>query len=105
MGAPVKKQNAQSDLEAFGAPSELISEVAANSEPEVFEVLEENWESVKFFLRLTTQWHCSQHVVIGLNYQSVQFLMDVFKVEDREAVLTDLQCMEIEALKIMNKKD
>lgn len=42
-------------------------------------------------------------VFIGLNYQSVQFLFDAFKVEDKATLLDDLQAMESAALSTLNK--
>ncbi len=68
-------------------------------------MLEENWEAVNLFLRLSTQWKCSQGAMIGLNYQSVEFFFRLFKVKNRADVLMDIQVMEFEALRIINNKE
>jgi hypothetical protein len=87
-------------------PQEQIDKcIEDHKQKSVFEVFKENWESVVFFTRIQTQWVVGGFGgFIGLNYQSLDFLFKLYKVKNRKQVLEDLQIMEIEALKILNKK-
>lgn len=57
------------------------------------------------FLNLSTQWNCSQGAYIGLNYQSVSFLFDLYKVKKKKDLLEGIQIMEREALTILNARE
>lgn len=92
------------DLEVFGAAAEVVQSVGELSDPQDFEVFEENADTVVMFLRLQTQWNVSAGGVVGLNYQSAEFLFRIGKVENPLEMLEGLQVMEVAALRVMNAK-
>ena len=75
--------------------------------PPVFEVFQDNWEVVKLFLRLITQWRYSQGVRLGLNYQSIEFLFRAEKINSDEwsDYLDGIQIMEMKALEAFRDKE
>lgn len=74
-------------------------------EPEKpFEVLEENWESVRMFLRCQTQWRTTMNGILGLDYGALAWLFRLYEVTDQRAVLEDLQVMESAAMLVMNER-
>lgn len=74
-------------------------------EPEKpFEVLEENWESVRMFLRCQTQWRTTMNGILGLDYGALAWLFRLYEVTDQRAVLEDLQIMESAAMLVMNER-
>ena len=69
------------------------------TEEETFEVWPENWKAVEMFLRLQTQWVVGgMGSLIGLNYQSVSILFEVYKVKNRRKMLEQIQAIERGAL-------
>jgi hypothetical protein len=93
---------------AFGAPKELVDELRAESErAQTFKVLKENWQTIQIFSRLATQWVWgSMGGCVGLNYQSVKYLLKLNEVskKDRKKVFKDIQLMEFAALEVLNGK-
>lgn len=69
----------------------------------VFEIWEENWEAFQIFMRLQTQWVRSDGAAIGLNYNSVDFVLKILRVKDRADVFDKLQVMELAAIEFLNK--
>ena len=55
------------------------------------------------FLRLQTQWNVVMGGYVGLNYEALQWLCDLYSIEDRRAMLEGIQVMERAALRILNK--
>lgn len=53
------------------------------------------------FLRLQTQWHSEMGVYKGLNYQSLEWLCGIYKVEDPAAMFEGVRTMEAAALEQM----
>jgi hypothetical protein len=72
-----------------------------------FEILEENWEVVHLFLRLYSQWNYSQGVTIGLNYQSIEFILKVEKIDSCQwrDLMDGIQIMEAEALRVYRERE
>ena len=70
-----------------------------------FVVWEENWEIVMMFLRLQTQWNTTMGGVVGLKYEVLPWLCDLYLIEDKRAMLEGIQIMERVALKALNEKD
>lgn len=72
-------------------------------------MFEDNWESVIFFIDLSTQWHIVSGMngerVTGLNYQSVESAMNIQQIpqENRRDLFNDLKIMERSALEVINK--
>ena len=89
----------------MGAAPEIAKAMQKTSPTHDFEVLEENWQVVSMFMRLQTQWVPSMGGMIGLNYQSVEFLFRIEGVESQRDMLADLQVMEVAALDVINVKD
>lgn len=90
----VSYNEAISDLKAFGAPQEVIDELAQAQKVEDFEVWEENFPILTMFLRLQTQWRTSHAGLVGLDYSSAQWLFGLYSVEDQRDMLEGLQVME-----------
>lgn len=78
-----------------------------NDAPTVFEVFEDNWDVLRLFLRLITQWRYSQGVRLGLNYQSMEFLFRAEKIPSKDwADMVDgIQIMELKALEVFRNKE
>lgn len=70
-----------------------------------FEVWEENWESVEIFLKMQTQWNVTMGGYVGLKYEVLQWVGQLYDVEDKRRLLEDIQVMEVAALSELNKKD
>jgi hypothetical protein len=90
----------------LGAPAAVVLEARKNSGAD-FYVLEENWSAVEMFLRLQTQWVTGgMGSLIGLNYQSVEFLFKIYKIKKRKQMIEDLHDIErgvLEAIKEQNE--
>lgn len=93
------------DLAVMGASPEVVQAVQDSSPRQDFEVWPDNMAVVELFMRLQTQWVPSMGGVLGLNYQSVEFLFKIEKIENQREMLADLQLMEVAALRVMNTKD
>ena len=68
--------------------------------------MEENWEIVMMFLRMTTQWDCSFGGMVGLKYEVLLLaggLFDLYNIENRQEMFEGLQLMESVALVEINK--
>jgi len=96
----------------FGASPESIELVKKQySNKEDFEVHEENWKTVIFFLNLDTQWQIvagmSGAFYTGIPATCIEAEMNMQQIEhDKRAQLRfELKLMEREALNILNKKD
>ena len=55
------------------------------------------------FIRMMTQWRTTMGGVTGLDYSVLQMLFDLYDISNRQEVFEDLQIMEREAIKHMNK--
>jgi hypothetical protein len=91
-------------MKAWGMPDDVIEECKGQGQVEDFEVLAENWETLSLFLRMGTQWTASNGVVLGMNYQSLEFLFRAFQVIDHAKTLDDIQAMESAAVAVMNER-
>ena len=96
----------EADIEAALAQEADAQEADAQEaqEPDVvFEVHEDNWQSLLFFLRVQTQWvyFGIGGSRAGLNNTAVESTMRMARVKrvDQDALLADLQVMEREILK------
>ena len=52
---------------------------------------------------MMTQWRTTMGGVVGLDYSVLQMLFDLYDISNRQEVFEDLQIMEREAIKHMNK--
>lgn len=95
----------EDDLRYYGADEDTIEEVLADERAGDFEVWPENQRPVELFLACGTQWRIGERgVVLGLDYQGVAALFRMKRVRDQEAMLADLQTMELAALEVMNER-
>jgi hypothetical protein len=73
---------------------------------EHFEVTPEAWPVVELFLRLQTQWRAGSSGIVGLDYGAVQWIMDLYQIDDQRMMLEDLQVIEAKVVEIVNcRKD
>lgn len=56
------------------------------------------------FLRMQTQWNVVMGGYVGLKYEALQWMCDLYSVEDKRAMLEGIQTMERAALKQLNKE-
>ena len=94
-------EGAIADLEALGAPEDVIAEMRQRQRGEDFEVWQENWPAVEMFLRLETQWRVGMGGPTGLDYVAARWLFEVYEVTDQRALLERLKLMEGAALTAM----
>lgn len=89
------------DAKAFGL--ELPDELVESSEPEHFEVFEENWEVLKFFLLVSTQWRIGMGGPTGLDHGVTLGLFSLYGVEEpkRVELFEGVRIMEDAALDAM----
>ena len=71
---------------------------------EDYEVWEEHWQSVMFFIKMMTQWRTTMGGVIGLDYSVLQMLFDLYDIDNRKEIFENIQVMEQEAMIHMNKE-
>lgn len=57
------------------------------------------------FLRMQTQWNVVMGGYVGLKYEVLFRLCDLYSTEDPKAMLEDIQVMESAALQELNKAD
>ena len=57
------------------------------------------------FLRLQTQWNTNMGAIIGLKYEALPWLCDLYLVDNPRSMLEGLQVMECVAVKAMNDND
>ena len=55
------------------------------------------------FIRMMTQWRTTMGGVTGLDYSVLQMLFDLFDISNRVEVFEDIQIMEREAMRLLNK--
>lgn len=65
---------------------------------------EENWDVLNMFIRLSTQWYTSMAGLMGLNYQSLEWLCKLYAVKDPVAMFEGVQVMEMAVLSVLNKR-
>lgn len=99
---------AANDLAAFGASPEIIRAAQEISPSRDFEIWPENEAVVSLFMMLQTQWISKLTskglIYIGLNYQSVEFILKIEGIKDQREAFHELRIMEAAALHILNSK-
>jgi len=87
------------DAVLFGKP------VEEKKEERIFEVLPSNWESIKIFTDIQTQWRIDQGVIFGLDYNAVAFIFKLKKKKIKKPleILADLQVLEAKIVETLNK--
>lgn len=96
------------DLAAFGLDPALAEGVEADIEedPEICQVLPENWPAVKLFLMCSTQWRYAgmTGVPTGLDYTGVHAAMQMQGVEDPADTFERLRTIESAALDALSER-
>lgn len=70
---------------------------------ECFAVWEENWPTLKLFLRMRRQWrYGAMGGVIGLDWPGIESRLRLMKTEMTAEMLDDLDAMEDAALEALN---
>lgn len=76
------------------------------SQPDLFEVWEENWPVLELFLKLQTQWRVGMNGLIGMDYCAVAWVLKLMTPEDQHlSLLEDLQIMEGAVLSVIAKQE
>lgn len=88
----------------LGAPSAVVDEALPADDANDFPVWEENWPAVQLFLAVNTQWiFAGMGAVVGLNYQSVDFVLKLYRYKKRDEIFTDLQLIERGCLSVFHE--
>lgn len=74
------------------------------SQPEHFEVEPDAWPALMMFLDCQTQWRTGPGGLIGLDYGVVAWLFRLRSVADESAMLSDLQIIEAEVLRLVSRE-
>lgn len=69
-----------------------------------FEVIPSAWPAVSMFVRLQTQWRTTSGMLVGLDYQAVQWMFELWNVQNPRQLLDDLQVIEGKVIAMMNKR-
>lgn len=98
------------DLAALGITlgGELAEEAeAAEAEPDLFEVLPENWQALETFLRCSRQWLCRgmEGHREGLDVQAIISVISLYQLPPEQQLerLDQVQLIERGALSVMNQ--
>ena len=81
----------------MGAPQEVIDKIipAEQAKPNVdFEVWPENWQALEMWLQVCTQWRVGMNGAVGLDYNVLKWLFELYDVKDQRSLFEDLQIME-----------
>jgi len=79
--------------------------IQEKKEERIFEILPSNWESIKIFTDIQTQWRIDQGVIFGLDYNAVAFIFKLKKKKIKKPlqILADLQVLEAKIVETLNK--
>lgn len=86
---------------AMGIPADQWESMLA---PEEFEVWPENWDAVRVFASIQTQWRIGMAGPTGLDYAVIPAMFEMFEIADRASCFFDVQVMEKEALETFGKQ-
>lgn len=75
-------------------------------EPQTFEVWTHNWDAVRVFCAMVTQWQVAYGGYVGLRYEALQVVFEAIGIEPkkRAEVFSSLRILESEALSAINEK-
>ena len=64
-----------------------------------------NWDSIKIFTDIQTQWRIDQGVIFGLDYNAIAFIFKLKKKKIKKPleILADLQVLEAKIVETLNK--
>lgn len=75
----------------------------ADYQDEYVEIWQDNSDVFRLFKAMSTQWRTSMGGVMGLDYNCLAWVMKINNIAENERIFNDLQIMEGEALKLINK--
>lgn len=64
----------------------------------------EAWSAVELFLKVQTQWRGGASGIIGLDYTSVRWVMQLYEAGDQRELLEDLQVIEARVIETVNSR-
>lgn len=70
-----------------------------------FEVIPAAWPAVSMFLRVQTQWRAGSAGILGLDYNAVRWVFDLYKVKEPRQLLNDLQIIEATVIETLNQRE
>lgn len=98
----------ESDLILAGLTPPPTVITATDDEGDDFEVWEENWESLEWFLKLSRRWVFNQFNGKRLRFDDqaamTQFKIHGVKKAKRQAIMDDLLAMEDVVLEVLNRE-
>lgn len=98
-------------LEALGAPPEIIAKAAQRRARVECLIHDDCWLSVQTFISLAGQWRVvstmSGVLWMGIDFQSIEPCLRLRGVAKKlwQQVFADLELMQVEAVGIMNKRN
>ena len=72
---------------------------------EDFEVIPSAWPAVVMFLRLQTQWRVGAAGIVGLDYNAVRWVFELYEVAEPRQMLDDLQTIEATVVETLNQRE
>lgn len=72
---------------------------------EDFEVIPAAWPAVVMFLRLQTQWRVGSAGIVGLDYNAVRWMFELYEVAEPRQLLDDLQIIEATVVETLNERE
>ena len=97
-----ERDETESDAAALG----IAPPPTQNTQADVCEVWEDNWEVLELFMRVQTQWRVGMNGPIGLDYMAVAWVLKLTTDEAKHrALLEDLQIMEGAVLACIAKQE
>lgn len=70
-----------------------------------FEVIPAAWPAVVMFLRLQSQWRVGSAGIVGLDYNAVRWMFELYEVAEPRQLLGDLQIIEATVVEILNERE
>jgi hypothetical protein len=103
---PADRADVAAQVAGLGLPAALAARLAPPAPPEVIEVWPENWDAMRIFLGLETQWRRAgmAGVPVGLDYAALPVVATALGVPLLEDLLARLRILEGAALTAMAEK-
>ena len=70
-----------------------------------FEVIPAAWPAVLMFLRVQSQWRVGTAGIVGLDYNAVRWMFELYEVAEPRQLLDDLQIIEATVVEILNERE
>ena len=102
LGASNSKETLDDDLVAFGMDASFLPD----SEPDEFELYQENLQAFDVFCSSATQWRYAgmTGVQTGLDYSAVESVMRMMGTEDTAETFQKVRLIEMGALNAMSEQ-